>query len=52
MHFQNVFLQNVHEMIVLFNLQSESKDEAADAYIEAAKNYKKVNTNGLSPFYL
>ncbi|CAL9236323.1 unnamed protein product [Arabidopsis halleri] len=32
-------------MIFLYNLQSENKHDAANAYTEAAKNYKKVNTN-------
>lgn len=39
-------------MILLYNLQSENKHDAANAYTEAAKNYKKVNTNGLCPFLL
>ena len=37
---------NVYDSISVY-LQSDSKHDAANAYAEAAKYYKKVDTNGM-----
>lgn len=43
-----IYLYGNIPMHLHLHLQSDSKHDAANAYAEAAKCYKKVNTNGMS----